>query len=556
MAPFQKNPNNPSSELTWTEAGITVGGQLIGEGLLKKLIRSAGTKALSKYALKKITSELATDIVKIMLKNIVKRIAEVGLKEVAIDLAKAVARSVVLGAEICGVTGAETLGAGCVVAAVITALLIIFDVMNILLVFFADKTLTTVFDQAYLDEQAKVFKELVSEAFTKFGMPDYFEEEIEFSPLSFIYDIDLIAGTITYTSDYGPMYKKYVNEYLKTHTSLPDLIAEKGVPIKTVTPIIVTSIVIIIVFMALAFSISPWFLLGIGLIPGLIYIMKKLIHSTYLPSEEYAISQMCTAIPSEFGRGLTEWDPINKKCKITDAGCSPSDTNPISRFQFSSSGKQLDFSQDDRIFGKFWKYWYPDMLVKKVTTMSPKIAVCSRANSLFYQWLKYPETRSTGGEQISGVTNVPPFEYSIRNGVERGLIPEEYCKSKGVSYDAVNFNCYVSKGQQIAEFLSSEYLVRKSKVSDQRLKTNIKFVKTIAPGVDVYTFTWKKEALRLYGNSGDDIGFIADKLDPKYVIVDKNGYKNINTDIDDMTMKTINIFIMLKQKMKKNSCKG
>jgi hypothetical protein len=551
MVLFVANPplsgSGNDSTLNVSDLGIQVGGQVIAGKVLKEGLKKIGID-LSDTLTKRITNQVAKALTEQIYKAIGRNIAKAGLKQGVNTLATSAGEDAVIGAGICATTGVETAGLGCVFGAIIAACLTAFDLFNFLITFFDKEGITFVMDQAFLDNVGDTFKKATTDAFTKAGLPGFFEDEIEFDPAAFIFTFDLTTGQIAYTDDYGPMYKNYVSEFLKANPGIAD------VPPSNKIKIIIVSFVILIVFLGLSL-ISPWFLLGIGLIPIGILVFIKLFKSDnnsptdYSPSEEYAISKMCTAIPSQYAPGLTYWDPRTKTCKLTDTGCTPSDNNPISRYPYTSSGEDLEFSSGDRIFGKFWKYWSPGMFVKKVTKNSPNKMVCSRANSLYYRWLKFPLKRSDTPK--GGLTNQVPFEYAIVNGVEKGRIPKEYCDTHGENYDGANFNCYVPKAQQLAELFSSAYLVRKSRVSDERLKTDIQYVKTISQGVDIYTYKWTSKAFELYGNKGYDVGFIADRLDPKYIVLDENGYKNINTDVKDPVMQRISAFLLLKNSIRK-----
>jgi hypothetical protein len=550
MVNFVINPplsGTQDGSLNLTDLALQVGGQEIAGKLLKEGVQKTAIK-LSSTMTRRISNQIVKAITENVYKVVARNVAKAGYKAGIQSLGDAASEAAGVGGAICATTGVETAGIGCIAGAVVTAALTAFDLFNFIITFFDTQGITFVMDQAFLDNIGDTYKKAMSDAFTKAGIPDYFEDEIEFDPTAFVFNVDTTTGEITYTDDYGPIYQKYVNEFLTKNPGTADVPPS---PINKLK-IILVSFIIVLFFLLLGITVSPWFLLGIGLVPiGILLFIKFFKMDTpstnpkdYTPSEEYAISKLCTEIPSKYASGLTEWDAATKTCKITDFGCTPSDTNPISRYMYTSGGEDIEFSSEDRVFGGFWKYWNPDMFVKKVTKNSPKTAVCSRGNSLYYKWLKFPEKRSDTPKP--GVTNQVPFDYDIVNGVERGRIPKAYCDTHGENYDEINFNCYVPKWQQLAELFSSAYLVRKARVSDERLKTDIKYVKTIAPGADLYTYKWTDKAKQIYGNSGLDIGFIADRLDQKYIIVDEFGYKNINTDIEDPTMQRISAFLIMK----------
>ena len=281
-----------------------------------------------------------------------------------------------------------------------------------------------------------------------------------------------------------------------------------------------------------------------------------------LKAEKYALSKLCTEIPKKYGRALTKWNNVTSQCQITESGCAPNERNPISQVRFTSGGAYKDFSLHDRMYGKFWEVLTPDHYVMKTTNTSNNRAMCSRANFLLYQWCEYPRTRGEAGKRIAGVTNVEKFRYNIRNGRETCTIPKEYCDEKGVSYSRENQECRVPIGQKIGEFLSSKQLLRDIRASDRRLKTHIVVYKKdfAGKGVNLYTYKWNKVAKDLYGKMGYDIGFLANEVDRKYVHIDINGYKHIDTSnipIDNKMMQKVKTFFAMKeyceQILKKNN---
>ena len=101
-------------------------------------------------------------------------------------------------------------------------------------------------------------------------------------------------------------------------------------------------------------------------------------------------------------------------------------------------------------------------------------------------------------------------------------------------------------------FFSTQSRKAKRATSDKRLKDNIKLIKKDFPhkGINVYTFEWNHIALTTYGLSGEDIGFIADELNPKYIYTDDLGFKHININIEDEYMDKISAFLKIKDSIK------
>lgn len=266
-------------------------------------------------------------------------------------------------------------------------------------------------------------------------------------------------------------------------------------------------------------------------------------------AQTYALSKLCLEIPEKYGSNdITKWDKNEKVCKITYKGCQTSDTNPLTQRAFDSAGNAIEYNKHHRAFGKFWEKYPPGFNAWRTTNKSDRVSVCAPSNYLMQQWCEAPESRA-GGDHIPGVTDTVPFKWKIINGKEVCEIPKAYCESKGVSY--TNNDCEVKDSQKVAEFFLGSVFVREQKAkaaSDKRLKQNVKRIKKDFPvkGIHVYMYMWKSVATELYGYSGWDIGFIADELNPKYVREDVHGYKVINLEYDDDTMRKIYTFLKIK----------
>jgi hypothetical protein len=191
-------------------------------------------------------------------------------------------------------------------------------------------------------------------------------------------------------------------------------------------------------------------------------------------ADEYANSQLCVEIPSKYGRNLTTWDSKTNQCKITQTGCTASPSNPISLDSFDVNGNILRWEQLPASVNlkKFWSIVPPQHLVWKKTTASPNTPVCARANYKLQQFCEFPIQRTSKNADAFGeytdkgyVTAQPPFSYTVIDGHETCIIGKNYCDAKGVSYDSVKGECYVSGSQQVGETLLSTYLLRESQKS-------------------------------------------------------------------------------------------
>lgn len=269
-------------------------------------------------------------------------------------------------------------------------------------------------------------------------------------------------------------------------------------------------------------------------------------------AEEYALSRLCTEIPAKFSPGLTQWDAQSKTCKITQKGCQAGPSNPISQLPFDGAGNIISFDKNNRVFGWFWKKFPADYLVWRATETSGGRAYCAKGNEFLYQWCMFPKTRG-GGEHTKGITNIPRFQYNVRNGREECYIPESYCQNRGVSYNAQTRDCYVSKAQKAQEFFVGSVITRRQRrASDTRLKKNIELhTKDFpVPGIHVYTYEWNDLASTTYGYVGGDVGFLADEFPEEYVGVDDLGFKYIKTYINDEFMIRVTTFLKIVEELK------
>lgn len=268
-------------------------------------------------------------------------------------------------------------------------------------------------------------------------------------------------------------------------------------------------------------------------------------------AHEYAMSKLCSEIPENYGdAGITDWDDYEKVCKITKKGCQPDVKNPISQPIFSSNGDFMEYDENDEKYGEFWKIYQPGYYVWRTTKNSPRTPVCARGNYLMQRWCEAPKSRYD--KRQPGITDVPPFEYVIKNGEERCEITKAYCDAKGVYFDSDSKDCYVPEHQKWAEFFTGSVLIRQNRASDSRLKKNIKLLRKNFPleGIHLYYYEWNDIAATTYGLVGVDIGFLADEFDPKYIEIDPNGFKTININIKDDNMNKIYAFLSIKNSLK------
>lgn len=290
---------------------------------------------------------------------------------------------------------------------------------------------------------------------------------------------------------------------------------------------------------------------------------------------EYAMQKLCTAIPDKYLPGSTYWDDTIKKCRISEKGCNMNDIrSPFSQRQFDNNGNDISdtYLEVNTSYKDFWKYNPPEELIYKgiPTEQGGATFGCARSNFLFRQFCEYPKTRG-GGETIRGVTDVPKFNFVTAQGKESCKVTKEYCDAKGLSYNKDKQKCIVPYSQKFGEFFGGSVFTRSlrsgttlpnpadpkqleatvkkfQQMSDKRLKRDINIFKPdfLAPGINLYSFRWKPEALKLYGfKDHKKLGFLADELPPDNVRIDENGYKYIITLENDFLSRKINMFFSI-----------
>jgi hypothetical protein len=190
-------------------------------------------------------------------------------------------------------------------------------------------------------------------------------------------------------------------------------------------------------------------------------------------ADQYAARRLCTEIPTKnFTGGLTKWDEKRKRCGITQVGCESTALGPLSIDTFTINGTLLNW-EDLNVSPKLKKFWSlhpPNHLVWKKVKGKTELG-CARSNFKLQQFCEFPAQRNSKNEAAfdgnigKGNDNVPPFRYVVRNGVETCVIGRDYCDAKQISYNEQDEECYISLGQQIAEFLIGTTLIREMKAA-------------------------------------------------------------------------------------------
>ncbi len=102
---------------------------------------------------------------------------------------------------------------GCVVGAGIDFLLTAFTLVQLLSLFYDPKKLLLVFNKEQINNLSNTLKNSLREAYSKYNMDDWFDEEITFTPETFVFKIS-DTGDLELTDDWGPKYNKYMDEYI------------------------------------------------------------------------------------------------------------------------------------------------------------------------------------------------------------------------------------------------------------------------------------------------------------------------------------------------------
>ena len=168
---------------------------------IKAIAASAkAAKAAVKKALEKAATKVGT--------KIGTRIA-VSVGEAA---GEAALEAVVVGGSVCAMTGPETLGIGCVVGAVITALELAFAALNIALDMIDPNGLSVIINNKDIETVANFTHDWIKNN-DPTGNPDYFDEEIFFDVESHMLVMD-DKGNIQMDSQWAAIYESYRNEYM------------------------------------------------------------------------------------------------------------------------------------------------------------------------------------------------------------------------------------------------------------------------------------------------------------------------------------------------------
>ena len=185
------------------------------EKIAKTLVNRVKQRAMT--SIKSMGKKAIAALGKQMGKQVGKKVvAQVG-KKVAVKagtvLAEGAIKAGVVGGSICATTGAETLGIGCAVGAVVTVVMLAFDVMNMVFGALDPDNISFLFHRKDIDDMAETLRKQMLEDPND---DKYFEDEIMFDPLLFIFDTDPVTHEIVVDEIWGKKYNDYQDEYMKS----------------------------------------------------------------------------------------------------------------------------------------------------------------------------------------------------------------------------------------------------------------------------------------------------------------------------------------------------
>lgn len=203
--------------------------KLVVKGIVKvgnKIISDRIKKSIAKRLEKSIINSIRKQIVKQMEKRAAQKLATkavvAGAETVAKTAVVAGAETAVLGATAgeAGTTVAVSCMAGptplCVGGAVVALVMLILDITSILMLLMDTHGYAIVFDQAFIDNMAKTYKDSLNNGFAASGITDFFDTEIVFEPSDFVFVFNPKTEQMDKTPEWGPRYDELVDEYLKT----------------------------------------------------------------------------------------------------------------------------------------------------------------------------------------------------------------------------------------------------------------------------------------------------------------------------------------------------
>jgi len=121
-------------------------------------------------------------------------------------------KAMVTGGTVCALTGPQTLGMGCIVGAIITAIELAFAAINIALDIIDPNGLSVIINKADIKAVANFTRDWIKNN-EPTGNPDYFDEEVFFDVESHMLLMD-DKGNLSVDSQWAAIYESYRDDYM------------------------------------------------------------------------------------------------------------------------------------------------------------------------------------------------------------------------------------------------------------------------------------------------------------------------------------------------------
>ena len=181
----------------------------IGAKIVGKKTSTVISKELTEKIANNIVRKMQQRIAKTLSKQFSKMMLKSGLKQGA-KFAGSMAT------KYSAMTAAAAAGpVGVAAGMAATAMMLTFDVVNIVMSILDTKGYEILWDKEYIEDIGHIYDEALQGAFTNAGFPDYFNEEVLFRPEDFVFRIDYETQEIYMDDYYGSKYNAYVDEYMK-----------------------------------------------------------------------------------------------------------------------------------------------------------------------------------------------------------------------------------------------------------------------------------------------------------------------------------------------------
>jgi hypothetical protein len=167
-----------------------------------------------KSGAKKVIAAAAKKVGQTVAKKVATKTAVKVAQKAGVAAGKSALQKIAVGATTCAATAGATLGIGCVVSAAITALMLAFDVFNLIMSLIDSTGITILINKKDIDDMAMTLRNQFLE--DKSGDESYLEDEIFFDPLLFVFDTDPKTQELIVDPVWGKRYNDLQDEYMKS----------------------------------------------------------------------------------------------------------------------------------------------------------------------------------------------------------------------------------------------------------------------------------------------------------------------------------------------------